>query len=185
MNSNDRQYGWMGLVGFEPQFCHEARDLDKQCALANHAVAGCPLEHVLVAFNRWGNEWEWMPPVLIGANRHWVAILNSKLDEVSISVDSINPKDGFVNWARECEWAREGEIVTFDWDVEWREYPVPELIGQTILRIEPRVEANPRYINFGLLCGASVVLDAHRLNINNALDENGIEVQCTADEQGE
>lgn len=90
-----------------------------------------------------------------------------------------------MNWARECEWAREGEIVTFDWDVEWREYPVPELIGQTILRIEPRVEANPRYINFGLLCGASVVLDAHRLNINNALDENGIEVQCTADEQGE
>lgn len=185
MDSNERQYGWMGLVGFEPQFCHEAEDLDELCALADRAVAGCPLEHVLVAFNRWDNEWEWIPPVLIGANGHWVAILNSKLDEVSISVDDINPKDGFVNWARECEWAREGEIVTFDWAVEWREYPVPELIGQTIHRIEPRVEANSRYINFGLLCGASVVLDTHRLNINNALDENGIEVQRIIDEQGE
>lgn len=184
MDVAEKRDNWMGLVAFEPAFCCKAEDLDRRCILANGVVSGHPLEHVLVAFNRWDNEWEMMPPVLIGVNGHWIAIVNTKFDEVSVSVDDVDPKDGFVNWALECEWAREGETVTFDWDVVWREYPLSKLIGQKIRRIEPLVEADPYYANFGLLCGAAVVLETDRLEVYNALDENGIRVRRTVDEQG-
>ena len=67
----------------------------------------------------------------------------------------------------------------------WREYPAPGLIGQKIRRIEPLVELDPRYGNFGLLCGAAAVLDTDRRGVYNALDENGIRVRRIVDEQGE
>lgn len=86
MSAINRRDDWMGLAGLNPTFCHGAEGLEKQCVLANRVVSGYPLDHVLVAFNRWDSEWEMMPPVLIGVNGHWIAIVNTKFDESGIRV---------------------------------------------------------------------------------------------------
>lgn len=76
-----------------------------------------------------------------------------------------------------------GRVALFDWDVVWREYPMSGLLGQTIQRFEPMVESDTRYVNFGMLCGAAVVLETHRLCIRNAIDENLMEVLPADDER--
>jgi hypothetical protein len=149
-----------GIAGYEPLWLNGSGEIRRRHGRRLRALTGRTLRSVWMVWDRQRDEWFGDCPVLFDFDGEQVEITYWKLDELSLTWNTIDP-------SRPVRWP--------DFDLEWRREPVPRLRrlpGLPLTAVE-LLEWTGRDAARGNV-DVSFVFGASRVTVFNALDENGL-----------
>ncbi|MEU4094224.1 hypothetical protein [Streptomyces sp. NPDC026673] len=151
-----------GIEGYRPRWVSGREAVERGHGDRLRALAGRTLTGVWLVWDAGEDEWFCDCPVLFDFDGEQVEVNHNKLDELSLTWNSVDPR-------RPLDW--------FDFDLRWRAEPLPglrALLGRRLTRVdldEWQVQDVPsRTVDI------TFVFDDTRVRVFNALDENGLDI---------
>ncbi|WP_327687296.1 hypothetical protein [Streptomyces sp. NBC_00467] len=150
-----------GIEGYRPRWLTSHNAVVREHGPRLRALAGRPLTGVWMVWDLQDDEWFCDCPVLLDFDGAQMEINHHKLDDLSLTWNTIDP-------SRPVRWV--------DFDLEWRAEPLPELAamrGLCLQRVE-LLEWTGKDVANGNI-DVSFVFADRRVTVFNALDENGLD----------
>ncbi|SNT47086.1 hypothetical protein [Actinacidiphila glaucinigra] len=151
-----------GIEGYRPRWVGGREAVVREHGARLGSLAGRTLTGVWLVWDARDDQWFCDCPVLFDFAGEQVEVNHNKLDELSLTWNSVDPR-------RPVDW--------FDFDLRWRAEPLAglrALLGRRLTRVD-LYEWLVQDVPSGTV-DITFVFEETRVRVYNALDENGLDI---------